>query len=632
MRLDGTHLKRKLTAILLADVVGYSRLMCLDEEGTHARLSICLNSLVEPQVSEYGGRLIGTRGDGVLAEFDSASDAVRCGLAIQREMALRSPDDSGDRRLQLRIGINIGDVIVDNRDIYGNSINIAARLESLARPGEVYVTRAVRDQLMGCPDLGFVDMGDHSVKNIDHPIRIFRVEQSPKQDRLSVPGLVSGGAKRLFRRGALLVAVVLALAGLAATTLPRLWDPQVLPARQASIIVLPFRSTSDNPEEAYFADAVTDDLTTDLSRLSNTLVIARATAFAYRGKSIDPRQIAKECGVRYILEGDIRKIGAKIQATARLVDAQNAVHVWADRFGSEVTNLSELHEAVTGRIATSLGVQLIRAESRRSMSKLGGPDAIDLRLRAMAILSGAMTPENSLRAREFLEKAINANPLSAQAFSDLANVLISDYLNRWNEAPGDLLTRAEQALDRADALDPNIATSWEARGFIRRARGDHPGALEAFRRAVELNPNLPVSYAQQANALALTGRPEEAPALVEKALRLSPLDESEGIFKWIRGRAHFMMREYKSAIEWLRQSVSSRPNLWFNRAYLISALALDGRLDEAQEELKRLNTVLPGFDQQRIREIYAKELPNNNPVFQRSITELFDGLTRAGMT
>jgi adenylate cyclase len=383
-------------------------------------------------------------GDRLLVEFDSAIDAVCCGLDIQDRLAEHHAGVEIDRRIQLRIGINTGDVIVDDRDIYGNSINIASRLEGLAEPGEIYVTRGVRDQLEGYPSLSVEDRGERKVKNIDHPIRVYRVKRVNEPRKRGLLGDTLAGGRRLFRaaftlrpRSAVLMGVMLAVtAALTIAALPIRRDYSQLSPR-ASIMVLPFRNMSDDPKEDYFADAVTDDLTTDLSRLADTLVIARDTAFTYKGKAVDARDIGREYGVRYLLEGSIRKSGMKVQANAQLVDTRSATHLWADRFDNELTDLLELQEAVTGRIAASLNIQLIRAENRRAIAeRAADPDAVDLRLRAMALLITSFTPEHTLSARRFLEEAVRLDPQSADAWSQLANVLVDDYLNHWNGARG----------------------------------------------------------------------------------------------------------------------------------------------------------------------------------------------------
>jgi adenylate cyclase len=630
--------KRRMTAVLLADVVGYSRLMSTDEEATHVMLAECFGSLIEPKISEHGGHLIRSSGDGLLVEFDSALDAVRCGIEIQQELTTRNAGVGAEHRFQMRIGVNAGDVIVDERDIYGNSVNIAARLETLAEPGDLFVTNTVRDQLLGHPDLAFEDRGRHRLKNIDPPIQVFRVTHANEQNTLSLLRRVRFAARRRFalfstpRR--IFVVSVLAVA-LIIGALP-VWRGQNAHSAQASIMVLPFRSMSNDPEESYFADAVTDDVTTDLSRLADTVVIARATAFTYKGKIVDPRQIGQDCDVRYLLEGSIRKIGTKVQANTHLVDARSAVAIWSDQFDSDVTDLFELQEAVTGRIASSLGIQLIKAESRRR-DQSRDPNATDMRLRAMAILIESITPQHNLAARKYLEEAVSLSPLSARAWSQLADVLMRDYLNRWNEAAKDakaredLLTKAEDALKKAFNLDPTIALTHMDDGFIRRAKGDHHGALDAFDRALALDPNLALAYTQKANQLVLTGHPQEAPALVMKAIRLNPRDPAISVAYWVLGRAYFAMKKYDEAILWLRKSVAERDSVWFSRAHLVSAFALTGNATDAAAALKDFDNALPGYTLSRIQDIYLHEIPNKDPAFQNTLQELYKGLQLAGM-
>jgi class 3 adenylate cyclase/TolB-like protein/cytochrome c-type biogenesis protein CcmH/NrfG len=641
--MEHPHLKRRLTAILIADVVGYSRLMGADEDDTHLRLAEYVKDLIEPKVAENGGRLIRSAGDGFLVEFASAVDAVRSGLEIQREMAERNTTVPAYRRVQFRIGINTGDVIVGDRDIYGNSVNIAARLEGLAEPGGVYVTRGVRDQLQGQPSLLFEDRGERRVKNIARPIRVYRVKLV--QDETSTQGII-GRARTLLRtqlflhwRAAAVTAI--ALAGAAALTvaaLPLKLDYSLMSPR-ASIMVLPFRNVSNNPGQDYFADAVTDDITTDLSRLSDTLVISPATAFTYKGKAVDPRQIRREFGVRYLLEGSIRKDGIQVQTNAQLVDTGNAAHLWADRFDTEIADLSDLQDAITGRIASSLNIEILKAENRRAIAERpADPDAIDLRLRATALLVTSPTPEHHLAARKYLEEAVRLDPNSAESWGQLANVLATDYFNHWNEAKEstdagkELLRQAEKAVQEALKIDPSIAVAHFAEGFIRRARGDHPGALDALDRAVQLDPNFARARAQRANQLVLLGRASEAVPMVLQAIVLSPRDPAIGGFYWITGRAYFVMKKYDDAIVWLRKATEVSP-FWFNRAYLLAAYALTGR-HQATEGVEALNDYKSSFSQytlQRIAEIYEKEFPHTDPGVQASIEELYRGLRTAGV-
>jgi TolB-like protein/Tfp pilus assembly protein PilF len=410
---------------------------------------------------------------------------------------------------------------------------------------------------------------------------------------------------------------------------------------RASIMVLPFRNASNDPEQDYFVDAVTDDLTTDLSRLSDTSVIAPATAFTYKGKAVDPREIGREFKVRYLLQGSIRKTGMKVQTNAQLVDARSAAQLWADRFDTGLADLSELQDAITGRIASSLNIQLVQAENRRAIAERpADPDAIDLRLRAMALLMSSITPEHSLAARRHLEESVRLDPHSAESWSQLATLLVGcDYLNHWNEAKDspeaaqNLLQRGEAAVQEALKIDPSIAQAHFADGFIRRAKADHQGALDAFDRAVQLDANFASALVQKANQLVMVGRPKEAPAPALKAITLSPRDPAIGLFYWVLGRAYFVVKDYSNAIVWLRKSAEVRPNLWYSRAYLLAAAAHLGRQEqpEVRAALSDYNEKFSGYTVQRIRDLYEKELPHTDPVMQASIQALYNGLQKAGV-
>jgi adenylate cyclase len=637
--MERVQLKRRLTAVLLADVVGYSRLMRIDEEGTHTRLAECVNRLIEPTVCAYQGRLTRKKGDGLLVEFDSAVDAVRCAVDIQRHLADAAAADSY-HKLELRVGINSGDVIVDEHDIYGNSVNIASRLEGLAEPGGIYVTEAVREQLIGHPGFCLQGLGERRVKNIDRPIRVYRVISQEEEEIRTSSGprilarILARRAVYFGHHAAIMtvgVVAVMATIGMAGLSM-RFEHPQLSP--RASIMVLPFRNSSGDPAEDYIADAVTDDLTTDLSRLSNTLVIARATAFTYKGKPVDVRDVGQRLGVRYMLEGSVGRVGTLVQANAELIDTSSAANIWADRFDTDVTSLIELYNAVTGRIAASLDLQLVRAEYRRAVAERAtDPDAVDLRLRAMAYLIENETPENFLAARKALEEALKKDPDDADAWSQLALVLVRDFLRRWNHATREDLADAEEAVQKAFAIDRSIAITYLADGYIRRLKGDHQGALDAFDRALELNPNLALACAQKALQLVFLGRAKEAPAQVKKVITISPRDPALGFFYWIMGRAYFAMKDYDTAIDWLQKSVQLQPTLWFSRMELISAYALTGRLEqpEAQAAVSEYREKFKNWRSADIRDWFAKTFPNPTPGFAATLQDLYDGLKIAGL-
>ncbi len=637
--MERPHVERRLTAVLLADVVGYSRLMSVDEEGTHLRFGHLVEEVIEPKTADYGGRLIRSMGDGLLVEFDSAFAAVRCALEIQKGLAEKNAGLRPDRRIELRIGVNAGDVIREQGDIYGHSVNIAARLEQLAEPGAVCVGSAVYDQLRGSEGLAFLDRGRRLVKNIDHPIHVFRVAEA-QEKRSGFPQRLARLFARLtqpiaFRRlrpvHVLVVLVGLVIAGtLGLSAFPVLrdaWNPW----RHPSILVLPFKNASNDREQDYLADAVTVDLSTDLSHMRGLLVIAPATALTFKGKDVDPRGIYREIGARYLVEGAIRRVGSRVETDSQLIDGASGVQIWADRFGSEFGHLLRLEHEITGRIAQSLDVALVKAEARR-VAPGSSPSALDLRLRAESIFFGSITPAHTLAARRLLGEAVRLDPNSAESWARLAEITASDYLVHWNGAGPAQREEAEEAAQKALALDPDLALAHLANGFVERALGNHQAALEAFSRAIALNANLALAYVEKADELILLGRPNEAPALVAHAIKLSPRDPSLGIFYWVSGRAYFYAGHYGRAVPWLARSVEMRPNLWFNRLYMASAEALLGKKEEAGKTLASFNRLFsrPLYTVAHV-EALEHPSPSDNAVVAAAHGHFYEGLLRAGM-
>jgi adenylate cyclase len=577
-------------------------------------------------------------GDGMLVEFDSALDAVQCAVDIQHGLAAHQSDDR-ERPIQLRIGVNTGDVIVDERDIYGNSINIAARLEALAEPGQIYVTRGVRDQLLGYPGFAFQARGVRRVKNIDQPIQVFRVEYNEEAQLQSAPRGLRAQILRWCRtafhpnpRSAAIAVMLIAIAAMLGLGTPLVWRGSAPLPPRASIVVMPFNNFSGDAQQSYVADAITDDLTTDLARLKGIFVIARGTAFTFKGRSVDAREVGRECNVRYLLEGSIIRDGTRLETNVQLIDTATGAHIWADRFQSDMSDLFKLLSAVTGRIAASLDIQLLKAEGERVMQQAAtDPDAVDLRMRAMALYISGITPEHTLEARQLLEQSVQLDPNSAESWAWIAEIVMTEYLHHWNKVGKKDLDVAEQAVGKAVAIDPNITQAYYAEGLLRRAKGQHNGALEAFSRALELNPNLPRALAEKGNELTLLGRPTEAPPLVEQAIRLSPRDPSLGGFYWIIGRAHFFAGDYRDAISWLRRSVALRPHDWYVWLYLVSAYALDHQPDEARRVLQEFNhrSEFAGYTLQRVASIDTN--PDDNPVVVAAGERFRNGLQIAGM-
>jgi adenylate cyclase len=614
---------RRLTAVMLADVVDYSRMMSRSEDETHARVASQARELIDPTIAKYGGRFARSMGDGLLVEFMSAVDAVRCALDIQRGLAERQPDDPD--RIQLRIGINTGDVLVDQRDIYGNSVNIAARLEALASPGTVSVSQSIYDQTRAQPEFFFADRGTHRVKNIPYPIHVYEVAY----ERIRMSLLTWLAAPRVRLAAAVSIAVI----AIASTVLLLTFREQhQVVARTNTIVVLPFKNVDGNSADDYLADAITDDLTTELSRLRRVWVIASGTAFTYKGKPTDPREIGRELNVRYALEGSVKRAGPIGQVNAQLIDTESGTNLWANSFAHETSSLLDLQDNMMDRIATSLNDEVTRAGVRHEVGTLAADhNPLDERMRAMAAITGFPTAEKFLETRHHVEAGLRADPDNARLLGLLATVLTGDVLNGWNGAGKPEVDRAEAAAKKAISLDYNTPSAHYALGYVYRLHGNHKAALAAFNEAIKIDPNFARAYAQAGNEMVFTGNASGAIPLAEKAAQLSPNDPSIGVFHWVEGRAYFTLGDYPKAIEALEKSVSERPNLWFTQAWLVAAYALASRHVEAQQALKAFNqTFSPSFDLDRITQYY-KEEQYKNPTLQAASADLLNGLQKAGL-
>jgi adenylate cyclase len=632
--MSGERVERKLAAILAADVAGYSRLMGADEEGTLAALQAIRRELSDPKITEHRGRIVKTTGDGLLVEFASVVDAVRCAIEVQHGMTDRNASVRADKRLEFRIGINVGDVIIDGDDIHGDGVNIAARLEAMAEPGGVCISARVHEDVTGKIPAGFDDLGECSLKNIKRPVRVYRLRGTADPAGRTLPSPET--FRRVLGRAQAVIRTMAGKRGRFRTGVPTepgtssATDTELTSARP-TLLVLPFRNTTGDPKQDYFTDAVTADLTVDLSRIRDIAVISAASAFAYKDRPFDPRQISRELGVRYLIVGSIARIGEVVRTNIQLLDAASAEQLWGDRFEQEFVDLGALANTITGRIAASLNFQLMRAEGRRAEKSLR-PDALDLRLRATSLFFGSIAPEHTLAVRKLLQQSVELDPSSAEAWARLAEVTVSDHLNRWNNTGGEHVLKAEEAVRQALLIDPSNALAHLANGLIHRSRGEHHSALEAFSRAIELDPNFAFAYAHKGSELNLVGRPAETTAFVEQALRLSPHDPSIGIFHWIAGRANFFAEEYDEAVSWLHRSVQARPNLWYNRLYLVSAYALLGMGEEAARALADFNRRFPhpAFTLAVVRSHEASN-PNSHPVIVSGRGKFHEGLRQAGM-
>jgi adenylate cyclase len=614
---------RRLTTVMLADVVDYSRMMSRSEDETHARIAGYARELVDPTISKYGGRFVRSMGDGLLVEFTSAVDAVRCALEIQSGLAERQADETN--RIQLRIGINTGDVLVDDRDIYGNSVNIAARLEALASPGTVCVSQSIYDQTRAHPEFFFADRGTQRVKNIPYPIHVYEVGC----ERIRVPFLT----RLLPRRFRVKAAAIVGAIGIATiASLLTLREQHEAIARTNTIVVLPFKNINGNADDDYLADAITDDLTTELSQLRRAWVIASGTAFTYKGKPTDPREIGRELHVRYALEGSVRRAGPIVQVNAQLIDTESGTNLWANSFAHETSSLLDLQDNLMNRIATSLNDEVTKAGVRHEVGTLAADrNPLDERMRAMAASTGFPTPEKTLETRQHIEAGLKADPENARLLGLLASVLTVDLINRWNGAGKSEVDRAEDAAKKAISLDHNTPLAHHALGWVHRLRGDHKAALASFKEAIKIDANFARAHAQVGNEMVFLGNAKDAIPHAEKAIQLSPNDPFLGAFFWVKGRAYFTLGDYPNAIKALEDAVSARPNLWYAQAWLVSAYALANQDAKAKQALKVFKqTFGKRFDLDEIDQYY-KEDQYNNPTIQAASAELLKGLKKAGL-
>jgi adenylate cyclase len=563
------RVERRLAAILAADVAGYSRLIGADEEGTLSRLKALRAEVIDPKIAEHHGRIVKTTGDGLLAEFASVVDALRCAAEIQAAMAESNAPLPVDKRIDLRIGINMGDIVVEDGDIFGDGVNVAARLEGLAEPGSICVSARVCEDAAGKIELAFRDMGEQQLRNIARPVRAYAVGAA------ALPTRYSRGRIVTTRLAA--AVIIVAVAGIGATLWwgwPRLSPPattaQAVPAatppaaqvdaKQAprlSIVVLPFANLGNDPEQQYFADGITEDLTTDLSRLRNVLVISRNTAATYKDKHIEAKQIGRELGVRYVLEGSVRRSGNQVRVNAQLIDAVTNTHLWAERFDHDIGDLFAIQNEITNRIANTLGWELIGAETARSTDR---PDALDYILRGRAVIGGGGPRGNTEEAISLFEHAVALDPRSVEAQSRLANSLWLRATSKAPEAATADLQRVEELLAQALAISPGDPYVHLVKGkllsFTRRCEE----AIPEFEISLAANRNQPSGLVELSTCKFLTGgSDQEAIALVERALQLSPRDPSTWWwYNWI-GFVHLMQSRIDEAIAWLEKARSAQP-------------------------------------------------------------------------
>ena len=517
-------MERRLSAIFAADVVGYSRLIRADEDGTLAALKALRLDRIEPKIAERNGRVVKLMGDGILAEFPSVIDAVRAAVEIQQTVAAHSANVPADKRIAFRVGINLGDVVIDGDDIHGDGVNVASRLEGLADPGGICVSDSVHEQVRDRLDLAFEDLGRRKVKNIDRPLRVWRWRADAPADaaeELETP------------------------------------EPLALPDRP-SIAVLPFENMSGDPEQAYFSDGITEDLITGLSQISGIFVIARNSSFTYKGKAVKIPEVARDLGVRHVLEGSVRKAGARVRITAQLIDGADGGHLWAQKYDRDLTDIFAVQDDVTHEIVSALAARLT-AEEAEHLDR-NGPENVEaydylLRGRETILLH---TKEANAEARAFFERALDLEPTYAAAFARLAEARLQEWQLRWTDSPAQALDGALELAERAIALDERLPLAHGVLGQVYLWRKEHDRALVEAELRVKLDPNDAEGCATLAMAYYFGGRPEASVDFTEKAIRLDPHYPFWYVFAL--GTAKYLMGRYAEALEAFRRSLIRNPN------------------------------------------------------------------------
>jgi adenylate cyclase len=583
---------RRLAAIWAGDIAGYSRLMGVDDEGTLRQLKGHRKELVDPKITEHRGRIVKTTGDGMLVEHVSVVDAVRCAVDIQRGMAERNASVPANKRIEFRIGINVGDIIIDGDDIFGDGVNVAARLQTLADPGGIMVSSVVHDQVRDKLSFGFDDMGEQSVKNIARPIGVHRVSLVD-----SVP------------------------LGPAQTTIAAS-KSEPANVNRPSIAVLPFANMSGDPDQEYFADGICEDIITGLSKLRWLHVLARNSTFAYKDKTIDVKRTARELGVPYVLEGSVRKGGKRVRITAQLIDATTGNHIWADRYDGELTDAFELQDEVTRKIISIVEPKLLEAEGIRSQSR----SMEDLGPWEMVAQANALfwrvTKAEGEAAIAILRKTVERYPDYGPAYSMLAfTMLVSRLIGLTLVAPQ--LKEAAALAARGAELDSSDPWAHLALGYVAHMMRHTEDAKREYQRAIDLNPNFAAAYGYLGFTLAMAGQSDEAITQLERAIHLSPNDPQNAIFNVALAVAHFLESRYPDAVNFSRKAVQERDGITSGHRIYIASLAQAGQIEEARLGLQHLRELMPN--------ISIAWCEQHVPYAPGPMAKFLDGMRKAGL-
>ena len=586
---------RKIAAILAADVVGFSRMTSADEDGTLARLRALRRDLIDPTVAAHNGRVFKRTGDGALIEFRSVVDAVRCAIEVQNTMVERNAGVPEDRRIIFRIGIHLGDVVEESDgDLMGDGVNIAARLEGICEPAGACLSEdaylQVRDKLKH----EFVDLGEKALKNIARPLRVYAIKAGSRGPAHAQPVLTPGKQGPPF----------------------------------FSIVVLPFANIGGDPEQDYFVDGVTDSLTTDLSRINGSFVIARNTAFTFKGKAVDVKQIGRELNVRYVLEGSVQRRGQRMRVNVQLIDTEDGHHLWAERFDKPLADLFEMQDEIVARLANALNTQLVAAEARRA-ERAPNPNSRELCLQGWALYYKGMTPDNIAQARSFFERALSVDPnnieaLVGSAAADMAAgffLLVAD--------PPAVLAAAEAKVTRGLSSFPDHAASHLMLGCVYMLTKRATEGVAECERALALNRNLATAHAIIGGGKIFLVHPEETEAHIVEALRLSPRDTMAYVWMHDAGCAKGFLGLYDEAVAWFRRAIEANRNHPHAHFMLGNALAWIGRQDEARSAVRAGLALYPSFTISRARAVWTAS--TDNPAYLAMLERVYEGLRKAGV-
>jgi TolB-like protein/class 3 adenylate cyclase len=581
---------RKLAAILAADVVGYSRMMGEDEAGTAEGVRE-RREAAQPIIGAHDGRLFKTMGDGMLIEFPSVVAAIECAVAVQKRMAELNAGLPESRRIVYRIGVDLGDVLIEEDDLVGDGVNVASRLEGVAEPGSLSISGAAYEQVRGRVEAEFIDLGEKTLKNIARPVHVYAVRVDPDPSQ----------------RG------------------PRSVPSEVGPPR-LSIVVLPFANIGGDAEQDYFVDGVTESLTTDLSRIRGSFVIARNTAFTYRGKANDITRIGRELNVRYALEGSVQRSGDRMRVNAQLIDAPTGSHLWAERFERRVTDLFEMQDEIVARIANTLNATLIAVEARRA-ERAPAPDSMDLYFQGEALVNKGVTLESMSQARSFFERALALDPANVDALAGLSQVEANLAISLSATDKPARFAAAEAAAAEALSLAPDHAPAHLCMGMVLGFTNRAAQGIAEYERALALDRNMAGAHALIGQNKLFIGRAEETEAHVLEALRLSPRDPWAYIWLLTAGFAACLLGRDEEAASWFRRSIEANRNFALCRFIHATVLAAMGRAEEARSELAAGLALDPGFTIANFR--FA--VSSDNPVYLEQRARIIEDMRRAGI-